>query len=111
MRVIGEGGMHVITHVGVGFDGEDAVGVFEEDFGEHAGAGADVGDEPRGREAAPGAEVGEDLGGGIALAIAVVVFGAAGEAVCVVGLCLVRLGLIRHVDEMLRGVERSLIRE
>ena len=69
------------THLGVGFDGDDGMVVGEEDFGEHAGAGADVGDEATGLEAAPGLKLGEDGGGGIALAVTVVGCCAAGEAV------------------------------
>jgi len=70
------GGAHLV----VGFDGDDGIVVGEEDFGEHAGAGADVGDELAGLEAAPFAQELEEFGGGVALAIAVVVGDAAGEA-------------------------------
>ena len=47
----GPGGEELLaegTHLIVGFDGDDRVAVGEEDFGEHAGAGADVSDEPVG---------------------------------------------------------------
>jgi hypothetical protein len=76
---------HLFAHVLIGFDGDGVVSIFQEDFGKHAGSGADVGDAPRGCEAAPCTEACEDLFGGITLTIAVVVFGAAGKAGGVVG--------------------------
>jgi hypothetical protein len=75
----------VVAHVGVRFDCDDGVAVCEEDLGEHAGACADVGDAPRGRESAPGSQAVKYCIGGIALAVAVVIFGAAGESLSVVG--------------------------
>ena len=77
--------MHLFAHVQIWFDGEDTVAVFEEYLGEHAGARADVCDEPIGFEAAPSAQVAKDFFRWVTLAIAVVVFGAAGEAMGVVG--------------------------
>jgi hypothetical protein len=44
------------AHLLVGFDGNDGIAVGEEDFGEHASAGADVCDVPIGFEGAPVSE-------------------------------------------------------
>jgi len=68
------------AHFLVGFDGDDGVAVGEEDFGEHAGAGADVCDEPVGLQAAPGSQQIEDCVGWITQAVTIVGCGAAGEA-------------------------------
>ncbi len=68
------------AHLIVGFDGDDGIAVGEEDFGEHAGAGADVGDGPVRVQATPGLKVLKDCVGWITLTVAIVDCGASGEA-------------------------------
>ena len=68
------------AHLGVGLDGDDGIVIGEEEFGEHAGAGADVGDEPVGLQAAPSAKESKDCVGWVTLAVTIVGCSAAGEA-------------------------------
>ena len=72
------------AHLLVGLDSDDGIVIGEEEFGEHAGAGADVCDEPVGLQATPSAEESKDCVGWITLAVTIVGCGAAGEAFGVV---------------------------